>query len=345
MTGKDLGDMFVPVSILSSAVLPRLRHLVCAAAALGLLAACEPVPTDSDAPAAAPVQGAAWVSSRSVPVEYRARPDGEIVVPEISAVFLTERNRRQWVDYSGPEEANTLVVDPYARLLYHVTEPGRAMRFGIAVGRAGKGFSGDAVVRVKKEWPGWTPTANMIRNDPDLYGPLAGGLQGGLDNPLGARALYLYRGGKDTRYRIHGTMDPASIGRATSAGCIRLFNQDVMDLFDEMEIGARVKVRSRAESLEYEGEVVELKSGYVVSAKDLAAIEADQKAFEEGRIKDQKLLEEEAHVRAVAAAEAQAAGLSPAEIAEAAKAASEAFWLKHQPADASDARDAELEGR
>ena len=332
--------------MLSSAAQPRLRHLVCALAALGLLAACEPVPTASDNPdAPAPVAGAAWVSSRSVPVEYRARPDGEIVVPEISSVFLTQRNRRQWVDYSGPEEANTLVVDPYARLLYHVTEPGRAMRFGIAVGRAGKGFSGDAVVRVKKEWPGWTPTANMIRNDPDLYGPLAGGLQGGLDNPLGARALYLYRGGKDTRYRIHGTMDPASIGRATSAGCIRLFNQDVMDLFEEMEIGAHVKVRSRAESLEYEGEVVELHSGYVVSAKDLAAIEADQKAFEEGRIKDQKLLEEEAHVRAVAAAEAQAAGLSPAEIAEAAKAASEAFWLKHQPADAGDARDAELEGR
>ena len=228
------------------------------------------------------------------------------------------------------------------------------MRFGIAVGRAGKGFSGNAVVSVKREWPGWTPTANMIRNDPALYGPLAGGLKGGLDNPLGARALYLYRGGKDTRYRIHGTMDPASIGRATSAGCIRLFNQDVMDLYDEMELGARVHVRSRAESLKYEGEVVELHSGYVVSASDTAAIAADKAAYEAGQIKDLKLIEEAAHVRAVAAAKAQAAGLSPAEIAEAAKLAGEEFWLRHGVAEpgseaakalAAEARDAELEGR
>jgi len=180
-------------------------------------------------------------SSFSAPPEYAERVDGEYVIPAVSPAYLNERNRRQWVDYNGSEEPGTLVVDPFARFLYHVVEPGLAMRFGIAVGREGYGFRGDADVRRREEYPGWMPTQNMIRQEPDLYGPLAAGLPGGLDNPLGARALYLYRGGVDTMYRIHGTMDPSSIGKATSAGCIRLFNQDIIDLFDESELGMHVK--------------------------------------------------------------------------------------------------------
>lgn len=279
-------------------------------------------------------------SSLAVGWEYGARQDGEWHIPAVDPAYLKGRNRRQWVDYAGDEEANTLVVDPYARVLYHVTEPGRAMRFGIAVGKEGRGFSGTARVRVKKEWPSWTPTKNMIRQDPDLYGPFAGGLKGGLNNPLGARALYLYRNGRDTYYRIHGTMDPGSIGRATSAGCIRLFNQDIMDLYDEMEIGARVKVRSQAESLEMEGEMVALHSGYVVPASDLDAIAADQAAWEAGLIEDRSLAEAIAHARAVAAAEAQAAGLSAEEIAAAADAAAAAFVSDPNSAEARAAREA-----
>jgi len=216
--------------------------------------------------------------TRGLPLEYSARQDGETVIPAVSPAYLNERNRRQWVEYSGPEPVGSLVVDPYARFLYHIYEPGRAMRFGIAVGREGRGFRGTATVLRREEYPYWTPTANMVRQEPEIYAALAAGLPGGLDNPLGARALYLYRDGVDTMYRIHGTMDPSSIGKATSAGCIRLFNQDIVDLFDESGLGMKVKVRSPEESLAMEGPVVELSTGYLVSASDTAAIEADKKA-------------------------------------------------------------------
>lgn len=248
------------------------------------------------------------IAPPSVPPEYQSRQDGERTIPAVNPNYLNERNTRRWVDYTGPEEPGTIVVDPYARILYHVVAPGRAMRFGVAVGKAGKGFSGDAVIRRKEEYPYWTPTANMVRNDPDLYGPLAGGLPGGLDNPLGARALYLYKNGKDTYYRIHGTMDPSSIGKATSAGCIRLFNQDILDLFDEAPLGTKVHVRSRDESLAMEGPMVELHTGYVVSASDTAAINADNAAWAAGQIVDPTLAEQEQHAAAVASAENRGAG-------------------------------------
>ena len=118
-----------------------------------------------------------------------------------------------------------------------------AMRYGVAVGQAGKNFQGNATVGRKHAWPSWTPTANMVRTQPELYGPLKGGLRGGVDNPLGSRALYLYRGGRDTMYRIHGTMEPSSIGKATSAGCIRLFNQDIIDLYGRVATPTPIIVR------------------------------------------------------------------------------------------------------
>ncbi len=216
----------------------------------------------------------------SVPVEYQAREDGTRVVPAVNPKYLNERNKRRWVEYNGPEPVGTIVVDPYARVLYHIYEEGLAMRFGVAVGRAGLGFAGSGVIRRKEEYPSWTPTKNMIRREPEVYAALAGGLKGGLDNPLGARALYLYRNGKDTMYRIHGTMDPSSIGKATSAGCIRLFNQDAIDMFDEVPLGTLVKVRTKAESLKYEGELVELSSGYLVPETSFEVIDADRAAQE-----------------------------------------------------------------
>lgn len=195
---------------------------------------------------------------------YAAVTDGGFVMSAVPAAHLTERNRRMTVAYPGPEAPGTIVVDPHARFLYLVTAPGRALRYGIAVGWQGRNLSGGASVRRKAEWPVWTPTPNMIRANPELYAKYAGGLPGGPPNPMGARALYLYQGGRDTHYRIHGTQEVTAVGRATVAGCIRLFNQDAIDLYRRVPLGAPVKVRSAAESRRYEGVLREGPEGYLV---------------------------------------------------------------------------------
>lgn len=228
--------------------------------AMGLgLAACAPTP---QTPAAPPSAGQGVYGART-----DSGPNGEpIEIHAVRTAYLNERNRRQRVAYNGSEAPGTIVVDPYARFLYHVLEGGEAMRYGVAVGQAGKNFQGNASINRKQAWPSWTPTANMVRTQPELYGPLKGGLAGGVDNPLGSRALYLYKGGRDTMYRIHGTMDPSSIGKATSAGCIRMFNQDIMDLFAEIPNGTKVTVRTQAESIALEGPLNELPNGYLAPA-------------------------------------------------------------------------------
>lgn len=185
--------------------------------------------------------------------DYGAIQEGYITIDPVDPSFLREPNRRTAVAYDGGETPGTIVVDPYAKFLYFVEGPGSAIRYPIAVGREGRGFRGQATVGRKAEWPGWTPTANMVRSEPDVYGPFARGIPGGKASPLGARALYLYRGGGDTHYRIHGTNDPATIGNQGSAGCIRLFNQDVIDLYDRVAVGARVVLRSYEQSVAAEG--------------------------------------------------------------------------------------------
>ena len=155
---------------------------------------------------------------------------------QLDPQFLPQR-----VPFSGYRPA-TIMVDPGARFLYLVKEGGFARRYGIGVGRAGLRFSGDAIVGRKAEWPRWTPTPNMIKREPGKYARYAGGLKGGPGNPLGARALYLYRNGQDTFYRIHGTNEPSSIGKAVSNGCIRMINDHVIDLYDRVSVGAEVVV-------------------------------------------------------------------------------------------------------
>ncbi|MGH1479306.1 MAG: L,D-transpeptidase [Geminicoccales bacterium] len=136
----------------------------------------------------------------------------------------------------------TVVVDPRNRFLYLVERLGFARRYGVGVGRAGLAWSGEAIVGRKAKWPRWTPTKNMIRRQPRKYARYAGGVAGGPSNPLGARALYLYRNGRDTMYRIHGTNQPSSIGRAVSNGCIRMLNAHVKDLYRRVPVGAQVVV-------------------------------------------------------------------------------------------------------
>ncbi|MDI6026344.1 L,D-transpeptidase [Corticibacterium sp. UT-5YL-CI-8] len=172
---------------------------------------------------------------------YGPVPDDKYPLPAMPLDQIAPELRRQKVAYSGPHAPGTIVVNTPERRLYYVMEGGEAMRYGIGVGKAGLALSGSAKVGRKAEWPSWTPTGNMIRRDPRNK-RFAGGMAGGLNNPLGARALYLYRGGNDTMFRIHGTNQPKSIGHAMSSGCVRMLNHDVIDLYARAEVGAQVVV-------------------------------------------------------------------------------------------------------
>lgn len=155
---------------------------------------------------------------------------------------IRKKFRRQMVEFDGAEEPGTLVVDPDNRFLYHVLAYGSAMRYGVGVGRAGFAWAGAAQVGMKRRWPRWVPPRDMVERDPRAR-EWVNGQPGGPDNPLGARALYLYAGGQDTLYRIHGTNEPQSIGKAMSSGCIRMLNQDIAELYDQVIVGTPVTVR------------------------------------------------------------------------------------------------------
>ena len=154
----------------------------------------------------------------------------------------TSKWRPQRVRHRFGYRPGTIVVDPRSRFLYLIESRSRARRYGIGVGRAGLAFQGSGTIARKAKWPRWTPTKNMIRREPDKYARFANGVPGGPGNPLGSRALYLYRNGRDTLYRIHGTTRPETIGRAVSNGCIRMVNTDVEDLYRRVPVGARVVV-------------------------------------------------------------------------------------------------------
>ena len=142
------------------------------------------------------------------------------------------------VENATRQPAGTIVIDTSSRHLYLVEAHGRAIQYGIGVGRQGFSWHGTAKVERKAEWPGWTPPNDMLKRRPDL--PLH--MEGGIENPLGARALYLFQGNRDTMFRIHGTNEPDTIGQAVSSGCIRMMNADVIDLYQRVPIGTRVVV-------------------------------------------------------------------------------------------------------
>ena len=154
---------------------------------------------------------------------------------------LDPRYRRRHVRYDGSEKAGTIVVDTSEKFLYSVEEGGWATRYGVGVGEQGLSLKGIATIGRKAEWPSWTPTASMMRRKPRLV-QYAGGVPGGPNNPLGARALYLYRGNSDTMFRVHGTNEPWTIGTAVSSGCIRLTNDDIIHLYERTPVGTTVLV-------------------------------------------------------------------------------------------------------
>ena len=175
---------------------------------------------------------------------YGAVRDGGITIPAVPLDRLKSSYRRQSVSYRSDHEAGTIVVDPAHHFLYLIEGRGRAMRYGVSLGKGAFGWSGEAVIGRVARWPRWTPPAEMVERSPNLSA-YEGGLEGSMFNPLGARALYLFQGRKDTLYRIHGTSEWWSIGENASSGCIRMLNQDVIDLASRVGPGARVVVLSK----------------------------------------------------------------------------------------------------
>lgn len=179
---------------------------------------------------------------------YRAMPEEDFPIPAVDLRRVHPRFYRQEVDDPTGERPGTIVVDIDNFYLYLVQPGNRALRYGVGLGREGFSWSGSGVIQWKRRWPTWTPPAEMIARQPELekYSAENGGMAPGLDNPLGARALYIFQGGRDTLYRLHGTPEFWTIGRAVSSGCVRLMNQDIIDLYDRVPTPSPILVQSGA---------------------------------------------------------------------------------------------------
>lgn len=173
---------------------------------------------------------------------YDALPNEKYPIPAVDLKKLKPKFRRQLIDFQTTEIPGTIIVDIPTRYLYLVLENKQAIRYGVGIGRDGFRWGGRGVIQYKREWPRWTPPSEMIDREPQLE-KYRNGMEPGLDNPLGARALYIFQNGQDTLYRLHGTSDPASIGKAVSSGCVRLINQDVIDLYNRARPSATIVVQ------------------------------------------------------------------------------------------------------
>jgi lipoprotein-anchoring transpeptidase ErfK/SrfK len=179
-----------------------------------------------------------------------AEVDDQFRVPAVNLSQVDPAFLRRTVYYPTREAPGTIIIDPAGHYLYLIQADGKAIRYGVGVGRQGFGWSGVANVHDKQQWPDWYPPKEMLARQPELMRHMSElqsgiGMPGGLSNPLGARALYLWQGNKDTLYRIHGTNEPWTIGHSVSSGCIRMLNQDVMDLYERAPVGAKVVVLGR----------------------------------------------------------------------------------------------------
>ncbi|WFR96140.1 L,D-transpeptidase [Rhizobium tumorigenes] len=175
---------------------------------------------------------------------YAQQHEDDFTLPAIPYSRIDPRFLRQEVSYQSTERPGTIVVDTRNYFLYLVEGNGKAMRYGVGLGREGYAWAGRGVVQWKQKWPRWTPPAEMVAREPDMR-PISaerGGMNPGPTNPLGARALYIYNNGKDTLYRVHGTPDWQSIGKPTSSGCVRMLNQDVIDLYNRVPAHTQIVV-------------------------------------------------------------------------------------------------------
>ncbi|MDX6806891.1 L,D-transpeptidase [Terrihabitans rhizophilus] len=205
------------------------------------LAACQSTGTSTPS-ASLPAPAAAPVTGRTPVVEgYGAITTEPWPIAAIDTTKVDPRYLRQVVSNPTREKPGTIVVDTQNKFLYLVEEGGTARRYGVGVGRQGFSWDGRAIIDRKQEWPKWHPPKEMMERDPEAA-KWPEGMPGGITNPLGPRALYLAQNGKDTYFRIHGTTQPNSIGKAMSSGCIRLFNQDIIDLYNRVPIGTEVVV-------------------------------------------------------------------------------------------------------
>lgn len=218
------------------------RRLFLGAAPLAVLSGCTTFGSSNDIASRPAIEPAPKV----MPIAYGAVLDEPYPIPAVPNGIVPERYWRQQVVNPFPYEApGTLIVDPNAFYLHLIESRGTAMRYGIGVGRQGFSWSGDAVVQYRRKWPRWKAPDDMVARNPELipYSVANGGMDPGPDNPLGARALYLFQNGEDTLYRIHGNPEANSIGKAVSSGCIRMLNQDIIDLHARVRDGSKVIVR------------------------------------------------------------------------------------------------------
>ncbi|WP_244488952.1 L,D-transpeptidase [Devosia sp. Root635] len=172
---------------------------------------------------------------------YGPVPDERFAIPAVNLNKVDPKYLRRTVRYTSDEAVGTIIVDPRHYYVYRIEGGGQATRYGANVGRAGFLWSGDAYIGRKAEWPIWTPPREMILRQPEAA-PYANGMPPGLDNPLGARTLYLYQNGKYTLYTIYSTIKPETIGRGVSSGCVGLLTQDMLDLYEKTPVDTKVIV-------------------------------------------------------------------------------------------------------
>ncbi|MBB4166501.1 L,D-transpeptidase [Rhizobium sp. BK538] len=173
---------------------------------------------------------------------YAEVDDGEFRWPAINYTAVDPDYLRQEVDYATDEPPGSIVVETEKKFLYLVLKDGRAIRYGVSLGAQGRAWKGRAIIQWKRKFPTWTPTPSMIKRNPKLE-QWKQGMQPGVNNPLGARALYIFQDGEDTLYRIHGSPEWQSIGKNASSGCVRMFNQDVIDLYERVKGKAPLLVK------------------------------------------------------------------------------------------------------